>query len=79
GAFGYCRWKPDPEAAGELLEKACFKETGGKWMTPEGQPFKVRRTGEGDTRSCFTRAGTLSAQQWAALGIDAKAVPAAKL
>ncbi|MGO6831413.1 ABC transporter substrate-binding protein [Rhizobium ruizarguesonis] len=79
GAFGYGWWKPDPKAAGELLEKAGFKKSGGKWLTPDGQPFKIRMTVEGDTRSVFTRAGTLIAQQWAAFGIDAKAVPAAKL
>ncbi|OEC95444.1 MULTISPECIES: ABC transporter substrate-binding protein [unclassified Rhizobium] len=74
-AFGYGWWKPDPQAAGELLEKAGFKKVGGKWMTPDGQPFKIRLTVEGDTRSVFTRAGTLIAQQWAAFGIDSKAAP----
>ncbi len=78
-AFGYGWWKPDPQAAAELLEKAGFKKVGGKWMTPDGKPFKIRMTVEGDTRSVFTRAGTLIAQEWAAFGIDAKAVPAAKL
>ncbi|MGO8506580.1 hypothetical protein AB9F35_35065, partial [Rhizobium leguminosarum] len=57
GAFGYGWWKQDPKAAGELLEKAGFKKSGGKWMTPDGQPFKIRMTVEGDTRSVFTRAG----------------------
>lgn len=78
-AFGYGWWKPDPQAAAELLEKAGFKKVGGKWMTPDGQPFKIRLTVEGDTRSVFTRAGTLIAQQWAAFGIDAKAVPTVNL
>lgn len=74
-AFGYGWWKTDPKAAAELLEKAGFKKVGGKWMMPDGTPFKIRMTVEGDTRSVFTRAGTLIAQQWAAAGIDAKAVP----
>ncbi|HEX8046540.1 ABC transporter substrate-binding protein [Rhizobium sp.] len=74
-AFGYGWWKPDPQAAAELLEKAGFKKVGGKWLTPDGQPFKIRLTVEGDTRSVFTRAGTLIAQQWAAFGIDSKAAP----
>ena len=78
-AFGYGWWKTDPQAAGELLEKAGFKKVGGKWMTPDGKPFKIRLTVEGDTRSVFTRAGTLIAQEWAAFGIDAKAVPTTNL
>ncbi|WP_337267393.1 ABC transporter substrate-binding protein [Oryzifoliimicrobium ureilyticus] len=78
-AFGFGWWKADPKAAGELLEKAGFKKVGGKWMTPDGQPFKIRLTVEGDTRSVFTRAGTMIAQQWAQFGIDAKAVPSTTL
>lgn len=78
-AFGYGWWKPDPQAAAELLQKAGFKKVGGKWMTPDGQPFKIRLTVEGDTRSVFTRAGTLIAQQWAAFGIDSKALPTTNL
>ena len=73
--FGYGWWKADPKAAGELLEKAGFKKQGGHWLQPDGTPFKIRLTVEGDARSVFTRAGTLIAQQWNAFGIDAKAQP----
>lgn len=73
--FGYGWWKPDPKAAGELLEKAGFKKSGSQWLQPDGQPFRIRLTVEGDSRSVFTRAGTLITQQWKQFGIDAKAQP----
>ena len=47
-AFGMGWWKPDPQAATELLEKAGFKKRGGDWQTPDGKPFTVRVMVEGD-------------------------------
>jgi peptide/nickel transport system substrate-binding protein len=75
-AFGRGWWKPDPQAAQELLEKAGFKKTGDQWMTPEGKPFTVRITVEGEARPVMTRAGTMIAQQWRQFGIDASTVVA---
>jgi peptide/nickel transport system substrate-binding protein len=70
-AFGLGWWKPDPEAAAELLEKAGFTKRGDAWYTPEGEPFKIRITVEGESRPVMTRAGSMIAQQWRQFGIDA--------
>ena len=75
-AFGAGWWKPDPRAATELLEKAGFKKTGNAWMTPDGKPFTIRITVEGEGRPVMTRAGSMVAQQWRQFGIDASTVVA---
>jgi peptide/nickel transport system substrate-binding protein len=75
-AFGRGWWKPDPQAARELLEKAGFVKQGDRWMTPDGKPFTVRITVEGESRPVMTRAGTMIAQQWRQFGIDATTVVA---
>src|SRR6185436_7346351 len=36
-SFGRGWWKPDPQAARELLEKAGFSKRGDQWHTPEGK------------------------------------------
>src|SRR5450432_554023 len=41
-AFGMGWWKPDPQAATELLERAGFKKVGSQWMTPDGKPFTIK-------------------------------------
>ena len=46
-AFGLGWWKPDPEAAAELLEKAGFTKQGDAWYTPDGEPFKISHHGRG--------------------------------
>ena len=71
-AFGMGWWKPDPQAAAELLEKAGYKKQGNQWIGPDGKPFSVRLMVEGDLRPVMTRAGTMIVQQWRQFGIDAK-------
>ena len=71
-AFGFGWWKPNPEAATELLERAGYKKQGGNWMTPDGKPFSIKLMVEGETRPILTRAGTMITQQWRQFGIDAK-------
>jgi peptide/nickel transport system substrate-binding protein len=71
-SFGRGWWKPDPQAATELLEGAGFKKVGSQWQTPDGKPFTVRIVVEGDLRPIMTRAGSMIAQQWRQFGIDAK-------
>ena len=71
-AFGRGWWKPDPQAAAELLEKAGFSKRGDNWYTPDGKPFTVHIMVEGEARPVMTRAGTMIAQQWRQFGIDAK-------
>ncbi len=70
-SFGRGWWKPDQEAAAELLEKAGFTKQGGRWLKPDGTPFTIKVTVEGDTRPIITRAGSMIAQQWKQFGIDA--------
>lgn len=71
-AFGSGWWKPNPQAAAELLERAGFKKQGNNWLTPDGKPFTVKVMVEGEARPVMTRAGTMIAQQWRQFGIDAK-------
>jgi len=70
-AFGRGWWKPDPQAARELLERAGFSKRGDQWHTPEGKPFAIRILVEGESRPVMTRAGSMIAQQWRQFGIDA--------
>ena len=70
-AFGRGWWKPDPEAAAELLEKAGYSKRGNQWYTPDGEPFTIRIVVEGEARPVMTRAGTMIAQQCRQFGIDA--------
>jgi peptide/nickel transport system substrate-binding protein len=71
-AFGTGWWKPNPEAATELLERAGFKKQGTNWVKPDGTPFTIRVVVEGDTRPIMTRAGSMIVQAWRNFGIDAK-------
>lgn len=71
-AFGLGWWKPNPQAATELLERAGFRKRGSAWQTPDGRPFAVRIMVEGETRPVMTRAGTMVAQNWRQFGIDAR-------
>ena len=70
-AFGLGWWKQDLDAAAELMERAGFTKQGGKWMTPDGQPFKVSVMVEGEARPVMTRAGSMIAEQWRRFGVDA--------
>ncbi len=71
-AFGRGWWKPNEQAATELLERAGFTKQGDQWMKPDGTPFSITVLVEGDPRPVTTRAGTMIAQQWRKFGIDAK-------
>ena len=75
-AFGAGWWKADPQAATELLERAGFTKRADHWFAPDGKPFTVRITVEGDGRPVMTRAGSMIAQQWRQFGIDATTVVA---
>ena len=70
-SFGYGWWKKNPQAAQELLEAAGFTNQGGKWMMPDGKPFKF--TLNTFTDGVINRLGTDIAQQWTQAGIDVTA------
>ena len=71
-AFGRGWWKPNPQVATELLERAGFTKQGNQWMKPDGTPFKITLLVEGDQRPVMTRAGTMIVQQWRQFGIQAE-------
>lgn len=71
-AFGRGWWKPNPQVAAELLERAGFTKQGDQWMKPDGTPFKITLLVEGDQRPVMTRAGTMIVQQWRQFGIQAE-------
>jgi peptide/nickel transport system substrate-binding protein len=71
-SFGMGWWKPDPQAATELLQAAGFTKRGTDWYTPDGKVFTVKIVVEGEARPVMTRAGSMIAQQWRQFGIDAK-------
>jgi peptide/nickel transport system substrate-binding protein len=71
-AIGRGWWKPNPEAATQLLERAGFTKQGDQWLKPDGTPFSITLLVEGDQRPVMTRAGTMIVQQWRQFGIDAK-------
>ncbi len=75
-SFGRGWWKPNPQAAAELLERAGYSKKGDKWFTPDGKPFAITLMVEGDSRPVMTRAGSMIAQQWSKFGIDASTVVA---
>lgn len=75
-AFGRGWWKPNPQAAAELLERAGFRKTGDKWVMPDGKPFAIKLMVEGEGRPVMTRAGSMITQQWRQFGIDATTVVA---
>jgi peptide/nickel transport system substrate-binding protein len=70
-AFGRGWWKPNPQAATELLERAGYTKRGDKWYMPDGKPFAIHITVEGEARPVMTRAGSMIAQEWRQFGIDA--------
>jgi peptide/nickel transport system substrate-binding protein len=70
-SFGYGWWKKNLQAASELLEAAGFTNQGGKWMKPDGTPFKF--TLNTFTDGVINRLGTDIAQQWTQAGVDVTA------
>jgi len=71
--IGYGWWKYSPETAGELLKSVGFKkDKNGKWLLPNGKPWKINILCESATRSVMTRAAIAVAEQWRKFGIDAQ-------
>jgi len=71
--FGIGWWKHDTDAATKLLTKNGFtQDSSGKWMTPDGQPWKIDILAANDEPDAF-RMANAAADQWKAFGIDATA------
>ena len=47
-SFGRGWWKPNPQAAAELLERAGYSKKGDKWFMPDGKPFAIKLMVEGE-------------------------------
>jgi peptide/nickel transport system substrate-binding protein len=71
-SIGMGWWKYDVKAAeGLMLQGGMKKDTGGKWLLPDGTPFKIALLAEGDTRPVMNRGGDMIVQCWKEFGIDA--------
>lgn len=72
-------WKHSPEASAKLLTKNGFEKRDGKWMQPDGNPFKVVISTAGDIFPLESRLALVIADQWRRLGIDASVQPSETL
>ena len=73
-AMGYGWWQFNPPMAEKLLLKNGFKrDKGGKWLLPDGKPWKLNIICEGPGRPVMNRAAVMVAEQWRNFGIDAQA------
>lgn len=70
--WGFGWWKYAPEIAGKLLEKHGFKrDENGKWLLPDGTPWKITILAQGASQQSVTRMALAIAKQWTKFGIDA--------
>ena len=68
--FGSGWWKYAPDMAEALLVKNGFKRDGnGKWLKPDGQPWKMDLQSPPDENDAF-RMANAAADMWSAFGID---------
>lgn len=71
-AIGYGWWKYDLEAAEKLmLQAGMTRDSGGKWLLPDGSPFTVSLLAEGDTRPVMNRGAAMIVENWVEFGVDA--------
>lgn len=71
--FGLGWYKYDPEAAAKLLEKNGFsRDASGKWLLPDGTPWKIEVLEKTDTSHHSFKNGNAAVQQWKKFGIDAE-------
>jgi peptide/nickel transport system substrate-binding protein len=75
--FGYGWYKYAPDVAEKLLVKNGFsKNSDGKWLLPDGTPWKIQcLTGPDIATGMGGRNCTAAVQQWKKFGIDAEVYP----
>jgi peptide/nickel transport system substrate-binding protein len=74
--FGYGWWKYAPDVAEKLLMKHGFKrDKDGKWLTPEGKPWKITILSNPTPTHPAYRNGFALAQVWKKFGIDVEVFP----
>jgi peptide/nickel transport system substrate-binding protein len=71
--FGIGWWKHSPETATRLLTKAGLRKSEGKWMLPNGQPWKISIIAAPDESDAF-RLANGAQDQWKKFGIDVDVV-----
>jgi peptide/nickel transport system substrate-binding protein len=76
-AFGYGWYKYAPDVAEKLLLKNGFtKDADGKWLLPDGTPWKMQiLTSTALTTDMGARNAVAAAEQWKKFGIDAQVFP----
>jgi peptide/nickel transport system substrate-binding protein len=71
-AFGLGWYKYAPDAAEALLKKNGFsKDANGKWLLPNGKPWRIELIGTPSTSHHGFLNGNAAVQQWKLFGIDA--------
>ncbi|MBN1135311.1 MAG: ABC transporter substrate-binding protein, partial [Anaerolineae bacterium] len=74
--FGLGWYKYSPEAAEKLLVKNGFsKNADGKWLLPDGTPWKIEVMTRSDMSHLEYKNGAAAVQQWKKFGIDAVQIP----
>ncbi|HUZ18214.1 MAG TPA: ABC transporter substrate-binding protein, partial [Spirochaetia bacterium] len=69
--WGYGWWKYAPDVAAQLLERNGFKRTAdGKWLLPDGTPWKFSILTTPNQTHPQSRNGFMMSQQWKKFGID---------
>ncbi|NMB45458.1 MAG: ABC transporter substrate-binding protein [Firmicutes bacterium] len=69
--FGYGWWKCAPEVAGKLLERNGYtKDKSGKWLLPDGKPWKITLTSNANPSHPGYKNVFAVAQQWRRFGIE---------
>ena len=69
--FGYGWWKYAPEVAGKLLERNGYtKDKSGKWLMPDGKPWKITLTSNANPSHPGYKNVFAVAQQWRRFGIE---------
>jgi len=75
-AFGLGWYKYAPDIAEKLLVKNGFsRDADGKWLLPDGKPWKIAFMTETDMTHPGVRNGMAAVQQWKKFGIDAEHYP----
>jgi peptide/nickel transport system substrate-binding protein len=68
--FGVGWWKNDPAKAAQLLESVGFKRESGRWLMPNGQPWKMTINAPADFEVQSQRLAFAVANEWKKFGID---------
>lgn len=75
-AFGLGWFKYAPEAAAKLLKKNGFSQNAdGKWLLPDGTPWRIEVVSRTDTSHLEFKNASAAVQQWKQFGINAVHVP----